>query len=91
MIPAWIRGGDVWTQGWLVDGSPAGSGEGFVLVAVDDHPHANWNVPAASLRLQRAMLTNVRLRRTAIPLNDPVLHGGAENNLPDAAKSAALA
>lgn len=68
MIPAWSRTDDVWEPCWLISAMPHGAGQRHVLIAFDDRPHANWNYPAGSLRIQSIEVDKIRIRRNVIPL-----------------------
>lgn len=69
MTPIWVKRSEGnWVPGVLISTTVHGSSDGFVLVGWDDQPHPDWKYPAGSMALVSVMKSDVRLRRTQIPL-----------------------
>lgn len=67
MIPAWIKRGQKWVPGVLVE-AVQGSGSQWLLVSYDDDPAPRWGYPPGSMVLDTKQKEDVRLRRSVIPL-----------------------
>lgn len=71
MVPAWRLvdpTNNTWKPCWLISTTTHGNGQPLVLIAFDDKAHPSWGYPDSSLRIESVNITEVRIRRTMIPL-----------------------